>query len=539
MKIALRGGWRAAPLVALLLGLLAINIVAIWEIVAARREARRAAASELELRTTAHGRALEALLANLRGDISFLLDVPPLAELAAEGGSLDPMASRWRRLDAESALLLFLQGHPALHALAVRDTAGRPLVVVGRRAGAPLVLPAEEAMAEAATAGLARGAWPLGRNGARLEAWVDPGRLLDLMEAAAGDALRLHLAAPTSSSGSGGPAAVVPVADAHWQPPLAWWLEGRAGESPLERSVAALAGRYRATVLLNLAVIAATVLVGLLALRQARQRAAAETAAAREREVRELERRLAASERLASVGRMAAGIAHEVNNPLEGMTNFLALLESELAAGRPEAAARHAGRVREGLARAAAIVRQVLAFSDPARAPKEIVDLRRSVREAADFLARQFREVEIVVAGGEGGLAARGNPVGLGQLFFNLLLNSCQVQEGGGRIEVELERAGEEALIRIADRGPGLAPEALDHLFEPFSSTRGSSGLGLAVCHGIVRDHGGSIAGRNRPGGGAEFEVRLPLAPDLPRSEVPATSVPEGAGTTPSGGGNA
>ncbi len=511
MRTSLRGGWRAAPLAALAAGLVAINAVAIWEIVAAGRGARRQAARELELRTMGRGRALEAALANLRGDLVYLARSAPLSELGAWSRGEDPVRRRWHRLDLEGALLLFAEAHPAVEALLLRE-GGEVLVAVGRRSGAPLVVAAAEALSEAATAGLARGEWSLpAPSAARLESWIDPGRLLRSVDPGAGGGLRLHLVPPAASAASGERVAVVPVSDPRWQPPLAWWLEGREVESEIERSVAALALRYRTTVLLNLAVIGASLLVGLLALRQARQRARAEAAAEREREVRELEGRLAASERLASVGRLAAGIAHEVNNPLEGMANFLALLESDLAAGRAEAAADHARRVGEGLTRTAGIVRQVLAFADPGRAPRETVELAGAIAEAAGLLRGQFCAAEIEVATGPQPLAVTANRVGMGQLFFNLLLNACQAQEGRGRVEVRLERSGAQAIVTVGDRGPGLAPDALPHIFEPFFSTRGSTGLGLADCYGIVRDHGGEITARNRREGGALLEVRLPL----------------------------
>jgi signal transduction histidine kinase len=155
----------------------------------------------------------------------------------------------------------------------------------------------------------------------------------------------------------------------------------------------------------------------------------------------------------------------------------------------------------------------VLAFSDPARQPHERLSLTGPVGEAVAFLEPRFPAVEVVVDPGPEDLLVNANRVTLGQLFLNLLLNACELQEGGGRVAVGLVRDGEEAVVRFVDDGPGLSDEAADHLFEPFFSTRGSTGLGLAVCHGIVREHGGSLTARNRPdGSGAAFEVRLPLA---------------------------
>jgi signal transduction histidine kinase len=91
------------------------------------------------------------------------------------------------------------------------------------------------------------------------------------------------------------------------------------------------------------------------------------------------------------------------------------------------------------------------------------------------------------------------------------VLNALQMQPEGGEVEVIVSRAGDEALVEVADRGPGVGADVMARLFEPFVSSRGSTGLGLAVSHGIVLEHGGSIVAENRPGGGALFTVRLPV----------------------------
>ena len=124
-----------------------------------------------------------------------------------------------------------------------------------------------------------------------------------------------------------------------------------------------------------------------------------------------------------------------------------------------------------------------------------------------------FRPVELSLAApGPAHLAVAGNATTLGQLFLNLLMNACQAQPEGGRVEVSSQVKEGRVVVAVEDRGPGISPEVAGRLFEPFVSTRGSTGLGLAVCHGIVREHGGEIRASNRPGGGARFEVELPLA---------------------------
>jgi signal transduction histidine kinase len=102
--------------------------------------------------------------------------------------------------------------------------------------------------------------------------------------------------------------------------------------------------------------------------------------------------------------------------------------------------------------------------------------------------------------------------VTLGQLTLNLLLNALQAEPADGPVEVAAREDAGTIVLEVRDRGPGVAPAVRDHLFEPFTSTRGSSGLGLAVCKGIVDDHGGTIAVGDREGGGAVFTVRLPRA---------------------------
>jgi signal transduction histidine kinase len=448
------------------------------------------------------------------------------------------MTRRWRRLDIEGTLLLFLDANPAVLRVVVRDGVGELLVVVGRQDGAPQVLPPEATFLESSRPGPPplRGDWPVGGEGAagraeaaRLEAWVAPRDMLRLVAPGLEDRLRLVPTErfdgdpPVLVDGAGGEPAdrltvAVPMVDERWNPPVRCWVVRTEDGSRLVRSIEALAGRYRTTVVVNLGVVALTLVLGTLALRQLRQVARLEAERQQQARVRQLERQLMHSERLAGVGRLAAGMAHEINNPLEGMANYLGLLREDLEKGDTTAAARQVERLGEGLERAAGITRQVLTFSDPGRAPKAPLDLVEVARESATFVAANptFQSITLEVEAEQAPLWVEGNRITLGQLFLNLLLNACEAQPEGGRVAVRAGRRDGRAWVAVADRGPGLDPEIREHLFEPFFSGHDSSGLGLAVCHGIVRDHGGEIQGQNQPGGGAIFEVTLPLAEAAP-----------------------
>jgi len=555
----------------LLAVLLAINGVAIWGIVSARRSAEAEAVRDLGLTTAARARALEAALASLAGDLIFLSQTPALVDASEAMAADDPMVARWARVGAEGSLLLFLESHDEVERAVARSTAssegggdgrGRVLVAVGRRQGAPVVLAPESVNVAPAGDGLHAARWPLGpapTPSGMLEVWVAPRRLLAAAVPGADEELSVEpLAVPAglspfahgaaggaagsatgaaaegSGDGDGGGFAArrdddgtlvvsALVLDEGWDPPLHWELVRRVPAAGLLRSFDRLASRYRTTLALNVGVVTLTLVLGALAFREARRSARLAAQNAHEKRVRELERQVMHSERLASVGRLAAGMAHEINNPLEGMANYLDLLREDLERGDVEAARQLAGRVREGLERAAGITRRVLGYSDPGRAPKGVLDLRRALDDAVSFVrgSRAFAGVEVTLAGVGEPLPVRAEPTALGQLFLNLLLNACEAQPSGGRVEVTALRQGSTARVEIADQGPGIPQEVRDHLFEPFYSTRGSTGLGLSVCHGVVADHGGTIHAANRPQGGACFVVELPLAdgaPQRPRS---------------------
>jgi signal transduction histidine kinase len=250
--------------------------------------------------------------------------------------------------------------------------------------------------------------------------------------------------------------------------------------------------------------------LGLLALRSERQSARLAAAREVEEQQRALERQVWHAERLASVGRLASGLAHEINNPLAGMTTWLDLLEEDLETGAADRARATGGKLRIGLERIRDIVSSTLTFADPGRGEAADVDLRAVVEDTASFVDTLMPSVTIETALGADPVVVRGDRPALGQLVLNLLVNAAEVQQRSGRIRVELSTSPKLAYVLVEDDGPGIAPEVLATMFEPFVSGRGSTGLGLSVCFGIVTAHGGTIHGENRGERGARFVVELP-----------------------------
>jgi signal transduction histidine kinase len=207
-------------------------------------------------------------------------------------------------------------------------------------------------------------------------------------------------------------------------------------------------------------------------------------------------------------------MAHEINNPLEGMSNWLSLAREEIARGRVEEAEGHLARVKEGLDRAAGIVRQVLAHAEPSSASHSEVDLHQVIEDASRLVQsrREFQRIEFALDLGSGPLLVRGNPVMLGQVALNLILNACEMQPDGGEVRVRSRREEGRVVAEFADRGPGVPEADRERIFEPFFTTKSSTGLGLSISHSIVRQHEGELSFRPREGGGSVFRLTLPAA---------------------------
>ncbi|MEZ4390980.1 MAG: ATP-binding protein [Polyangiales bacterium] len=218
---------------------------------------------------------------------------------------------------------------------------------------------------------------------------------------------------------------------------------------------------------------------------------------------------LVRAERLAVIGRFAAGVAHEINNPIGVIRGYLktmlregheATLRRELEILDEEALA--CQRICEDLLTYARAPTLALAPSELASLGAETVQRLRDTGELGDI------EVSVDMDRCE----ANVDPLRMRQVLGNLLRNAAQATQAPAELTGRVE--GARYLIRLSDRGPGVAPELRPQLFEPFATNRiGGSGLGLAVSQGIVRAHGGELRAEDRPGGGTTFELSLPLTP--------------------------
>jgi two-component system, NtrC family, sensor kinase len=224
--------------------------------------------------------------------------------------------------------------------------------------------------------------------------------------------------------------------------------------------------------------------------------------------LKEHEQRLIESEKLAGIGRLAAGVAHEINNPLGVILGYAKLLGRKAG---PEMAADLAVVEEEAL-RAKEIVEGLLDLSRPLPQAAERIDLRALSEDVVSRLreARLLDGVEVHI---EGAASAPGHPEKLRQVLVNLVRNAAEAAGPGGRVEVDLGEWDGSAEVAVADSGPGIPAERRTHLFEPFFTTKSrGTGLGLAVSRAIARAHGGDLSAVAPQGGGARFALRLPTS---------------------------
>ena len=227
-----------------------------------------------------------------------------------------------------------------------------------------------------------------------------------------------------------------------------------------------------------------------------------------------LEEQVLRQERLASLGLLAAGVAHEVNTPLTGISSYAQMLLEDMDPRDPRR--RVLEKIEAQTSRASGIANSLLNLARPEGADEQDVRLNDLVREAADLMAPQIRrsDVRLETRLDDRDPTVRGDRGKLQQVLLNLLLNARDALDGEGTITVRTSLGGDRAALEVTDDGTGIPADDLPRVFDPFFSTKGpgrGTGLGLSISHGIVQEHGGTIEVESEPGR-TRFRVELPSA---------------------------
>jgi signal transduction histidine kinase len=234
-----------------------------------------------------------------------------------------------------------------------------------------------------------------------------------------------------------------------------------------------------------------------------------------------LQRQLEHSQRMETVGTLAGGIAHDVNNQLAAILGQLHLCREILPEGHPVLGRIH--RAEEATRRCAQTTKALLSFSHQSRPELRRMDLNEQIRETATILDRLLGgRIRVTLHLAESLPPIAGDPIQLEQVLMNLAVNARDAMPDGGHLDLRtyLEADGHVGL-EVHDSGPGIPEAILPHIFEPFITTKAlgkGTGLGLAMVFGILKAHHGRIQADNPPGGGARFRLSLPVAPQGLRS---------------------
>ncbi|GAB6061642.1 hybrid sensor histidine kinase/response regulator [Deferrisoma palaeochoriense] len=249
-------------------------------------------------------------------------------------------------------------------------------------------------------------------------------------------------------------------------------------------------------------------------------------------ERRTLERQLQHAQRMESVGRLAAGVAHDFNNILGAMVPSLEMMERRIEDPK---ALRYLATVKTGADRAAGLVRQLLAFSRAGEFEPRPVDLNTEVERALGLVRPSLKGIELRWLPGDGLEPVRADPTQVQQVVLNLVLNAADAMGSGGALTVETYRSPDAraAVLAVQDTGPGVPEDLAERIFDPFFTTKEpgkGTGLGLAIVYGIAERHGGAVRLVSPPGGGARFEVTFPFAEGATPEAAAEGEPPAGAG---------
>jgi PAS domain S-box-containing protein len=232
-----------------------------------------------------------------------------------------------------------------------------------------------------------------------------------------------------------------------------------------------------------------------------------------------LEEQLRLSEKMASIGLLAAGVAHEVNTPLTGISSFTQMLLDRSDPDDPRKELLE--KIERQTFRAAKIVSHLLNLARPSGGEAGAVDVNAIIGDVLSLLEHQFRVGRVQVRREllDGQLIVRGFEYKLQQVFLNLFLNAKDAMPSGGWVTVTTRANGPEAVIEVADTGVGIPSEHLARIYDPFFTTKSDgrgTGLGLSVTYGIVQEHGGVLSCESTQGEGTKFRLVLPTGVSEP-----------------------
>jgi len=227
-----------------------------------------------------------------------------------------------------------------------------------------------------------------------------------------------------------------------------------------------------------------------------------------------LEEQLRHADRLATLGQLAAGVAHELNEPLEGVLGFAQLVRK--SDGLSQQAGKDIEKIENAALHAREVVKKLLIFARQMPAHKTLLNLNQVVEEGLYFLESRCEKegIEVVRDLAEELAEITADPSQLNQVLVNLVVNSLQAMTAGGRLTIRTRDKKDSVLLIVEDTGTGMDEETLKQIFLPFFTTKEvgqGTGLGLAVVHGIVSAHGGTIEVESKKGKGSRFTVKLPL----------------------------
>jgi two-component system, NtrC family, sensor histidine kinase PilS len=236
-------------------------------------------------------------------------------------------------------------------------------------------------------------------------------------------------------------------------------------------------------------------------------------------EVMELEREVRRQERLAALGKMAAGLAHEIRNPLASMRGSVQVLASELSFSQDQSqlmqiVLRESDRLNR-------IVSDFLTYARPPKIERTVIELAGLLSETIALLRNspELRPDHLIKEEyPEGPVHYQGDPNQIRQIFWNLARNAIQAMPNGGELRVTLDaRPRRDVTIAFSDTGEGMSREQKERLFEPFNSSSGGTGLGMAIVYQLVRDHSGKILVDSETGKGTRIAIRLPVSALVPQ----------------------